>query len=116
MVGIKPIAKVILLSNNLYQTRIARIAKSLDLPYFHGAGKPSRRKLRQAVAQMQLPPERIAMVGDRVFTDVLAGNRLGMFTILVEPLQAIGETERRLDLRNLEIWISQRLRTSRVKP
>jgi hypothetical protein len=116
MAGIKPIAKVILLSNNLYQTRIARIAKSLDLPYFHGAGKPSRRKLRQAVAQMQLPPERIAMVGDRVFTDVLAGNRLGMFTILVEPLHTIGETERRLDLRNLEIWISQRLRALRVKP
>jgi predicted HAD superfamily phosphohydrolase YqeG len=26
------------------------------------------------------------MVGDRLFTDVLAGNRLGLFTILVEAM------------------------------
>ncbi len=26
------------------------------------------------------------MIGDQVFTDVLGGNRLGLFTILVVPL------------------------------
>jgi hypothetical protein len=35
---------------------------------------------------MNLPLNRMAMVGDRLLTDVLAGNRLGMFTILVEPM------------------------------
>jgi uncharacterized protein len=28
----------------------------------------------------------VAMVGDRIFTDVLGGNRMGMFTILIEPI------------------------------
>ena len=55
------------------------------MPYILGAAKPSRRKLRQAVDGMNLPVDQVAMVGDRLFTDVLAGNRLGMFTILVEP-------------------------------
>jgi predicted HAD superfamily phosphohydrolase YqeG len=30
------------------------------------------------------------MVGDRVFTDVLAGNRLGLYTVLVRPLKEDG--------------------------
>jgi uncharacterized protein len=83
---IKRVVQVSLVSNNISRNRIARIANSLDLPYAFGAVKPSRRKLRPVVAQMALPFEQVAMVGDRIFTDVLAGNRLGMFTILVEPV------------------------------
>jgi uncharacterized protein len=75
-----------LVTNNPNLVRIGAIADSLSLPYVLSAGKPSRRKLRQAVEAMQLEPKQVAMVGDRVFTDVLAGNRLGMFTILIEPI------------------------------
>jgi uncharacterized protein len=75
-----------LVTNNPDRVRIGAIADSLSLPYVLSAGKPSRRKLRQAVEAMQLEPKQVAMVGDRVFTDVLAGNRLGMFTILIEPI------------------------------
>ncbi|KGF71459.1 hydrolase [Neosynechococcus sphagnicola sy1] len=102
--------KLSLLSNNLSEARIARIAESLNLSYLHGAGKPSRRKLRLAVAEMQLPVERVGMVGDRLFTDVLAGNRLGLFTILVEPMTDLGESL--YHSRSLEIWISQILGAS----
>ncbi len=83
---IKPIVKVWLVSNNISYSRIGTIAQSLDLPYISGAGKPSRRKLRRAVEAINLPIEQIGMVGDRLFTDVLVGNRMGMFTILVEPM------------------------------
>jgi uncharacterized protein len=75
-----------LVTNNPSQVRIGAIADSLSLPYFLSAAKPSRRKLRQAVEAMKIEPSRVAMVGDRVFTDVLAGNRMGMFTILIEPI------------------------------
>jgi uncharacterized protein len=83
---IRQVAPLWLVTNNPSQSRIGAIAESLSLPYFLSAGKPSRRKLRQAVAAMRIEPARVAMVGDRVFTDVLAGNRLGMFTILIEPI------------------------------
>lgn len=98
-----------LVSNNISQSRISRIAQSLDLPYILGAGKPSRRKLRQAVTAMGLPPNQVAMVGDRLFTDVLAGNRLGMFTILVEPMVDSTEAVRRNPARSFEVWLSQKL-------
>lgn len=96
-----------LVSNNLSDTRIGGIARSLNLPYILGAVKPSRRKLRQAVEAMNLPVDQVAMVGDRLFTDVLAGNRLGMFTILVEPIVDPGEAVRAYPVRSFEVLVSQ---------
>lgn len=104
---VRPTTNLWLVSNNISQPRIRRIAESLNVPYILGAGKPSRRKLRQAVNAMELPTEQIAMVGDRLFTDVLAGNRLGMFTILVEPMLNPAKTGQRYLLRDFEVWLSQ---------
>ena len=105
----KGLVSLWLVSNNMSQSRISRIAQSLNLPYILGARKPSRRKLRQAVTAMGLPPNQVAMVGDRLFTDVLAGNRLGMFTILVEPMVDSTDAVRRNPTRSFEVWLSQKL-------
>jgi HAD superfamily phosphatase (TIGR01668 family) len=101
-----------LVSNNLSENRIGAIADNLQLPYLLGAVKPSRRKLRQAMAAMSLPPQQIAMVGDRLFTDVLAGNRLGMFTILVKPMVNPLTGGQAYPIHDFEVWISQILGVS----
>ncbi len=113
--SIRPLVSIWLVSNNVSDNRIGTIARSLDLPYIIGAVKPSRRKLRQALAAMNLPPEKVAMVGDRLFTDVLAGNRLGMVTILVEPMVDPGVATSHYPIRNFEVWISQKLGVSLAK-
>lgn len=100
-----------LVSNNISGSRIGSIARSLELPYISGARKPSRRKLRQAAREMNLPVERVAMIGDRLFTDVLAGNRLGMYTILVRPMSSLSAWSY-FSIHNLEAWLSQLLGVS----
>ena len=108
--AVKPNVKIYLVSNNLKHGRIRRIANALDLPYYFGAGKPSRRSLRKALAQMDLEPHQVAMVGDRLFTDVLAGNRLGMLSILVEPMEAPEARFKKSGiLRSFELWLSKQL-------
>ncbi|MBD1878140.1 YqeG family HAD IIIA-type phosphatase [Coleofasciculus sp. FACHB-T130] len=109
---IRQVATLWLVSNNLSENRISGIARSLNLPYITSAAKPSRRKLRQAVTAMNLPVEQVGMVGDRLFTDVLAGNRLGMFTILVEPMLDPAPAVRSYPVRTFEVWVSQALGVS----
>jgi HAD superfamily phosphatase (TIGR01668 family) len=107
---VRQVASIWLVSNNISENRINRIAKILNVPYLTGAGKPSRRKLRRAVEAMGLRPEQVGMVGDRLFTDVLAGNRLGMYTILVKPMvDPTIETARRYPVHTFEFWLSQAL-------
>ena len=109
---IKPIMPLWLVSNNTSEMRIRAIAEELNIPYMAGALKPSRRKLRQALTAMNLPAANVAMVGDRLFTDVVAGNRLNMFTIWVDPIEEMaGNSPKRL-IRDTEIWISKRLGVS----
>jgi uncharacterized protein len=106
------VAKICLVTNNPHGERIGRIADRLSLPYFFKAGKPLRRKMMQAVAIIDLPLDRIAMVGDRVFTDVLAGNRMGMFTILIEPIAAADSSASFHLLRQTEFTIARALGVS----
>ena len=109
---IEAVVPVWLVTNNPNQVRIGAIADSLSLPYFLSAGKPSRRKLRQAIAAMKMEPARVAMVGDRIFTDVLAGNRMGMFTILIEPIVSADSSIGFNMIRNVEFAIARRLGVS----
>ena len=114
MEQIRPLVSLWLVSNNLSHSRISRIGSALEVPYILGARKPSRRKLRQAVEAMNLPFSQVAMVGDRLFTDVLAGNRLGMFTILVEPMVPADSEARKHLVRNFEVWFSQAMGASLI--
>jgi HAD superfamily phosphatase (TIGR01668 family) len=110
--SLRPQLPIWLVSNNISENRIGAIAVDLQLPYLLGAVKPSRRKLRQAMQAMNLPPTQIAMVGDRLFTDVLAGNRLGMFTILVKPMVDPLGSDRNYPIHDFEVWLSQILGVS----
>ncbi len=77
--------KLCLVSNN-GEKRVRQIAAQCGAPFVAQALKPSRTGFRQAAQVMGLSPGTIAVVGDQLFTDMLGGNRLGMFTIWVKPL------------------------------
>jgi len=79
-----------LFSNNPSRQRIGAVADQLQVDFTSGAAKPRRAALRKVLNHLQLRPEQMAIIGDRLFTDVLAGNRLGLYTVLVKPLQADG--------------------------
>jgi uncharacterized protein len=96
-----------LVTNNPQRQRIETIANRLELPFILSAAKPSRKKLRLAVDQMALPYPQIAMIGDRIFTDVLGGNRLGLFTILAQPISASETSSSFHLLRQIEFGLAR---------
>lgn len=77
--------KVCFVSNN-NESRVSALCCSLQVPGVHKAAKPRRSGLRRALSLVGTDIHETAFVGDQVFTDVLAGNRLGLYTILVTPL------------------------------
>lgn len=70
--------------------RLAHLARRLDIPHHCGAllwhRKPSPVPFRRAMACMGSTPDNTVVVGDQIFTDILGGNRLGLYTVLVQPL------------------------------
>jgi HAD superfamily phosphatase (TIGR01668 family) len=80
-----------LLSNNPSRRRIGSVAETLGVPFTTSAGKPRRSALRRVLDELAIAPAHVALVGDRIFTDVLVGNRLGLFTVLVRPIDPLGQ-------------------------
>jgi HAD superfamily phosphatase (TIGR01668 family) len=77
--------KVIIVSNARLN-RVKEFCRGLDVPYIYKASKPFSGAFIKASSQMRLRGNEIAMVGDQIFTDIIGGNRLDMFTILVKPI------------------------------
>lgn len=99
--------KVCLVSNAV-ESRIAYFRGAMSIPGFSKAYKPLSKAFKQALELLQSEPHQTAMIGDQVFTDVLGGNRMGLYTILVVPLskeEFIGTRVVRL----FERWILRKL-------
>src|SRR2546426_10654133 len=65
--------------------RIRPLAEQLCVQCQPWAGKPLTFGLRAGIAKLELDRTRVAVVGDQIFADVLAGRLAGVFTILVRP-------------------------------
>ena len=74
-----------LISNNPSRQRVQAVAEQLNVAFTCSASKPRSGAILRVISELPNAPAQIAMVGDRVFTDVLAGNRLGLYTVLVRP-------------------------------
>lgn len=77
--------KICLVSNN-NQIRVFRFNELLKVFAVPKALKPMRRNLRKAMNLMGTDINNSALIGDQLFTDVWGGNRLGIKTILVKPI------------------------------
>ena len=96
------------LVSNAAPARLRVQAQRLNVDYVPVARKPSRRGLRKAMKRFRKPPDRAAMIGDQIFADVWAGNRLGVYTILVVPLDLEEQWWMKF-VRRLERWVLDRL-------
>ena len=78
--------KLYILSNTNKKEKVEGVAKKLDIPYKYFAKKPFKQGFLKVQKEVGEASNKIAVVGDQIFTDVIGGNRSKMFTILVEPI------------------------------
>lgn len=75
---------MMVVSNNVSR-RVAPLAEKLGLEFVSSGAKPLPFGIRKAIRRLGVSPDRVAVVGDQIFTDVMGGNFARTKTILVEP-------------------------------
>lgn len=70
--------------SNALAKRVEPFKRLLKVNSISFAMKPSKRNFNKVLKLYQ--KEEIAIIGDQLFTDVLGGNRVGITTILVDPI------------------------------
>ena len=79
--------KIALVSNNSKHDRVITFNKNLGYHATARSGKPFGKGVKKALFALGVSPKEAVMLGDQIFTDILAGSRLGMTTILVKPIK-----------------------------
>lgn len=77
--------KVIIFSNTTV-SRVRKFAEVLNVEYYAKCFKPFAKSYLKVIANDDLNISSIACIGDQLFTDVYGGNRMGMTTVLVNPI------------------------------
>ncbi|MGO4109958.1 YqeG family HAD IIIA-type phosphatase [Paenibacillus sp. YAF4_2] len=101
--------KVVIVSNN-NKTRVSKFANPLGIPFIHAARKPANKSFNKALSVLGLPVEQTVVLGDQMLTDVLGGNRMGLYTILVTPIAPADEGIMTRVNRRIERFVLSRLR------
>lgn len=78
--------KYTFVSNN-HKKRVALFAEEFDAPFVSNAIKPFTAGIRLAMAKMGAKKEETVLIGDQVFTDIYAGKRTGLKTVMVNPIE-----------------------------
>jgi hypothetical protein len=72
----------IMTNNNLERS------KSIPGEYgIHHSLKPFKIKFKRVLKKYGMSPKETCMVGDKLFTDILGANRMGMHSVLVDKLR-----------------------------
>ncbi|WP_138493308.1 YqeG family HAD IIIA-type phosphatase [Paenibacillus pinistramenti] len=100
--------ELIIVSNNS-MNRVSAFATPLNIQFVHQARKPSNAPFKRAMNMMKLRPQETIVIGDQLMTDVLGGNRLGLFTVLVLPISVADEGIGTRINRRLERYVKGRL-------
>jgi HAD superfamily phosphatase (TIGR01668 family) len=77
--------KICIASNTIHTARLKQLADTMNIPFVDRVRKPRTGGFRRAMKLMGSNSRNTAVFGDQIFTDILAGNRLGLHTILLRP-------------------------------
>jgi len=77
--------KICIASNTIHTERLKQLAETMNIPFVDRVRKPQTGGFVRAMKAMGSNAGNTAVFGDQIFTDILAGNRLGLHTILLRP-------------------------------
>ncbi|BDI32978.1 hypothetical protein CCAX7_50290 [Capsulimonas corticalis] len=102
--------KICIASNTLHMERLKQLADTMGIPFVDRVRKPHTGGFLRSMQAMGSDYGNTAVFGDQIFTDVLAGNRLGLKTILIRPPLSREEFFSTQMVRYVENYVIRKLR------
>ncbi|HHX36965.1 MAG TPA: YqeG family HAD IIIA-type phosphatase [Clostridiaceae bacterium] len=91
--------------SNAKRERARSVARDLGAPVIGMAMKPSPRGIEEAMKLSGFKETQTILIGDQIFTDIWAGRRAGIPSILVRPISLAGEPIQIVIKRFFERWL-----------
>ena len=103
---------LVIMSNN-FKNRIQEFCLPINTPYVSFAMKPFLMGFKRIQEMYGLERNQMCIIGDQLMTDILGGNRFGIYTILVDPMSKkdlkITSINRRLEAQKIKKLSKMRL-------
>ncbi len=74
--------------SNSSKSRVKVFAEELGVKFYSSACKPFPKNFKKVLRENDYNESEVAIIGDQLFTDVLGGNKVGITTILINPISA----------------------------
>lgn len=103
--------RIFIVSNNSDYRRLNRICKDTQIVGTWFSLKPFPMIAEQLIQSHYVDMHKTVMVGDQLLTDILFGNFLGSYTVLVCPIKS-EESVLKIIQRNFESWALRQFRLS----
>ncbi len=78
--------KIIILSNGI-DKKIESYFNNIGVDYIGFARKPLKKNFLKACQKMDLPPNKVLVIGNSLFSDIYGGKRINMKTALVKDVE-----------------------------
>lgn len=82
---LKKMGYIVIIFSNSPNKRLKKFA-NLDVDYNAMSLKPLSYNFRKVMKKYHVEKEEVCIIGDQLFTDIYGGNKVGIYTCLVEPL------------------------------
>ncbi len=76
----------LLIASNNIKPRVRRIGNYLGIHSFYSTLKPTKRLKRLLIKELDNGFNEMAIIGDQIVTDIYLGNKLNIYSILVDPM------------------------------
>ena len=78
---------IVVVTSNNFHGRVKYVSDILDCDFLCNLLKPSKKLKKLIINKYQVKMQEVCIIGDQLITDIFLGNRLGMTTILVDPIK-----------------------------
>ena len=75
--------KIYVVTNSIHKKKLKKVCSKLKVIYIGGSRKPFKKGFKKLKLSN---PKEVAMIGDQLLTDVLGGNKMNYYTVLIDPI------------------------------